>query len=239
MALHPCPSCGCHVRRLDPRCPHCDAPLSVASPRAFTLGATALSAGLSVLACTTDPGPGETGAEGMTTTAGSSSATDTGETSSTTMMGTSDSDESSTTSGDDSMSDTDTDSDSASEPPYGVPDQPCEEFGPAPVVVGANAVEIVAGAGQLPSTCGGSGSASLYAFTAAAEGDYAFTLSDAAFEPVISLFGDSCWEFEASGCAMPPEGITTTVFEGQTVHIAVDSTQPDTGGSATLTITPL
>ena len=201
---------------------------------------TALSASL-LFACTTDPDPAETGAESMTTTVGSSSATGTGETSSTTMMGTSDTDDSSTTSGDDSMSDaaTDTDSDSASEPPYGVPDQPCEDFGPAPVVVGANAVAIAADSGQLPSTCGGSGSASLYAFTAPAEGDYEFTLTDAEFEPVISLFGYSCWDFEVSGCALPPEGITTTVFEGQTVHIAVDSAQPDMGGNATLTITPL
>lgn len=196
-----------------------------------------------MFACTTDPGPAETGAESMSTTVASSSATGTGETSSTTMMGTSDTDDSSTTSGDDSMSDTnmetDTDSDSASEPPYGVPDQPCEEFGPAPIVVGANAVAIAADSGQLPSTCGGSGSASLYAFTAPAEGDYEFTLTDAEFEPVISLFGYSCWDFEVSGCALPPEAITTTVFEGQTVHIAVDSAQPDMGGNATLTITPL
>lgn len=227
MSLISCPACGLYVLRADATCPHCATRLSTSSARGRVLTA-GLGAGLSMFACSSDPGPGETAAEGMSTTA----MTTTTDTNSTTM------DPTETSAGTDSMTETETETTSAPEPPYGVPDQPCEDFGPSPVIVGANAVELFAGAGQLVGSCGGSGSGNIYAFTAELGGDYEFAVIDADFDsPVVSLFGYSCWDFDVLECGMPPEAVLTTVGEGETVHIIVDSTE-QTDGSATLTITP-
>ena len=134
------------------------------------------------------------------------------------------------------MTDATTDA-SGTEPPYGVPDQPCADFGPIPAVVGSNAVELVADSGPFEPTCEGAGSGRLYAFTAPAEGDYEFSVIDADFDnPTLSLYGFSCWEWEVFNCALPPESIVVPVFEGETVHLVVDSSEPSTSGTATLTI---
>ena len=224
-----CHECHSHVRSDDPTCPFCGASISTgAAPRSTKLGTTALTAGL-LLGCATEPTTADTGVD--STTAMSSSGT-------TSDVSTDDGTTAGTDTGD-STTEGDSGTDWAEEAAYGVPETPCDDLGPEAVMVGDNAIMVDMDFSFVWQTCGGASTASLYAFTAPADGDYEFAVIDADFTPVFSLIGFFCEPLEELGCALPPETITRTLTADETVHIAVDSADVAVDGLANLTITPL
>lgn len=176
-----------------------------------------------MLGCASDPDPTDTNADGSTTMVSGTDSTTAGTETGTTSVGDGD--------GDDWAER----GDSA----YGVPGTTCEELGPEPVALGDNAIVITQEFGDVWQSCGGVSTASLYSFTATADGDYEFAVQNADFNPVFSLIGYYCEPLEELGCTMPPETLTQTLVADETIHIAVDSNDVAVDGMATLTITQL
>lgn len=218
-----CTRCRRHVRIEETNCPFCGASVSMASaPGPSKLGLMALSAGLSMFACTTDPEPTTT----MVGDEGGSSTTDANETGSETGVTLSDTDVTSVT-----------DSNDAAGEAYGSPEFPCEEYGPWPLMVGNNAVAVDdINPLYLWQTCGGVGSTELYSFTAPADGDYEFAVIDASFPAVLSLVGYLCEPPEEFACSLAPETITRTLSADETVHVLLDTDDASMYGDATLSI---
>ena len=224
-----CHGCHSHVRLDDPTCPFCGAAISTAAAaRGTKLGVTALGAGLTLLGCATEPSPTDTGADSTTAISSSGTSTD----SSTTEGTTAGTDTTETTDGD---SGTDWSEGAA----YGVPETACDDLGPLDVDLGDNAIMVDTDFSFVYQTCGGVGTASLYAFTAPADGDYEFAVIEADFPAVLSLIGFYCEPLDEFACTLAPETLTQTLTADERVHIAIDAADMAVDGQGNLTITQL
>jgi hypothetical protein len=228
-----CHGCHRHVRVEEPACPFCGTTIatitasgtaSCTAPSSARLGSLALTAGLGLLACSTD---GESESNSMTTSANSESMT--------------------------TMGDGDGDPNEFSEEAaadYGGPNEfgdgdgdpdegegiPCDDYGPTPALVGLNAVSVDAGS-LLQGSCGGIGPEAIYSFVAEVDGEHTFAVIDANFEASLYVVGAVCEPLDEYACVTVPDVITLPMTIGDVVHVVVDSS--GAAGTASLEITTM
>lgn len=217
-----CHGCHRHVRVEEPSCPFCGTALAtITAPNSGRLGSLALTAGLSVLACS----DGDSNNDGMTTTANSESVTTVGD-------GDGDPNEFSESVAADYGGPSEF-GDGDGDPEEGTP---CADYGPIPALVGLNAVTVDAGS-LLEGSCGGIGPEAIYSFVAEVDGEHTFAVIDANFEATLYVVGTICEPLDELACVAVPEVVTVPMTMGQAVHVVVDSS--GAAGTASLEITTM